>query len=255
MFVWSQLCREVRRESEGGTNQWPYHRCCMCGAVWHMCLQKTVWAPSPKTVTKTNRVVVYFCVGLCASPGLWKTKVGAHPYTGEAVHHLLDCGCIWEVEHERHCREAQRKVQNVLVHIEYLNDFYINTWATNGFRLTSVGHEDFHCGILQQVSSGKDGPNLCEQPFPMESFRVGEYLEDEKKSMVNFRGWGGIIHKKERKYREVGLRRTEEMRGEDRKEGETKGLVRSFFTRWCYDSLSSRINVLYWSALMKKRFF
>lgn len=28
--------------------------------------------------------------------------------------------------------------------------------------------------------------------------------------------------KKERKYREVGLRRTEEMRGEDRKEGEAR---------------------------------
>lgn len=106
------------------------------------------------------------------------------------MHHLLDRGCIWEVEHERHCREARRKVQNVLVHIKYKNDFHINTQATNGCLLTSVGHEDFHCGILQQVSSGKDGPDLCEQPFPMESFRVGEYLEDEKKSMVNFWGRG-----------------------------------------------------------------
>lgn len=145
------------------------------------------------------------------------------------MHHLLDRGCIWEVEHERHCREAQRKVQNVLVHIEYVNDFYINTQATNGCLLTSVGHEDFHCGILQQVSSGKDGPDLCEQPFPVESFRVGEYLEDEKKTAWLISG-GGVMHKKERKYREVGLRRTEEMRGEDRKEGEAEGSVRSFFT-------------------------
>lgn len=36
-----------------------------------------------------------------------------------------------------------------------------------GFLLTSVGHEDFHCGVLQQVSPGKDGPDLCEQPFPV----------------------------------------------------------------------------------------
>lgn len=79
-----------------------------------------------------------------------------------------------------------------------LNDFYINTGATNGCLLTSVGHEDFHCGILQQVSSGKDGPDLREQPFPMESFRVGEYLEDEKKNMVNFWGWGGeSVNRKE----------------------------------------------------------
>lgn len=42
---------------------------------------------------------------------------------------------------------------------------------------------------------------------------------------------GGGVRKKERKYREVGLRRTEEMRGEDRKEGEAEGSVRSFFTR------------------------
>lgn len=47
--------------------------------------------------------------------------------------------------------------------------------------------------------------------------------------MVNF--WGGIMCKKERKYREVSLRRTEEMRGEDRKEGEAEGSIRSFFTR------------------------
>lgn len=113
------------------------------------------------------------------------------------MHHLLDRGCIWEVEHERHCREAQRKVQHVLVHIKYKNDFHINTQVTNGCLLTSVGHEDFHCGILQQVSSGKDGPDLCEQPFPMESFRVGEYLEDEKKSMVNFWGEGESVKRKE----------------------------------------------------------
>lgn len=38
--------------------------------------------------------------------------------------------------------------------------------------LTSVGHEDFHSSVLQQVSSGKDGADLCEQPFSMKTFCI-----------------------------------------------------------------------------------
>lgn len=59
----------------------------------------------------------------------------------------------------------------------------------NGLLLTSVGHEDFHCSVLQQVPSGIDGPDLCEQPFPVQSFRVGEDLEDGNKNVVNL--WVG----------------------------------------------------------------
>lgn len=57
-----------------------------------------------------------------------------------------------------------------------------------GFLITSVGHEDFHCGVLQQVSSGKDGPDLCEQPFPVKSLRVGEYLESGERTWLIY-GW------------------------------------------------------------------
>lgn len=47
-------------------------------------------------------------------------------------------------------------------------------------RLTPVGHEDFQSSILQQVASGKDSPDFCEQPFSMKTFCVGQNLESRK---------------------------------------------------------------------------
>lgn len=42
--------------------------------------------------------------------------------------------------------------------------------------LTSVGHEDFHSSVLQQVSSGKDSTDLCEEPFSMKAFCISQNL-------------------------------------------------------------------------------
>lgn len=56
--------------------------------------------------------------------------------------------------------------------------------------LTPVGHEDFHSSVLQQVSSGKDGTDLCEQPFSMETFciskNLGEQTENQKVGYIWF---------------------------------------------------------------------
>lgn len=46
--------------------------------------------------------------------------------------------------------------------------------------LTSVGHEDFHSSVLQQVPSGKDGTDLREQPFSMKTFCISQNLKTEK---------------------------------------------------------------------------
>lgn len=64
---------------------------------------------SPETAAGTNKAVVCCCVSPRVSPGLWETKIRAHPDAGEAVDHLLDRGRVWEVEHERHCEEAHKK--------------------------------------------------------------------------------------------------------------------------------------------------
>lgn len=44
--------------------------------------------------------------------------------------------------------------------------------------LTPVGHEDLQCGVLQEVTSGEYGPDLCEQPFAMKSLGVGQDLQE-----------------------------------------------------------------------------
>lgn len=54
--------------------------------------------------------------------------------------------------------------------------------------LTSVGHEDFHSSILQQVSSGKDGADLCEQPFSMKTFCIVKNLEDRTGKQTPWKG-------------------------------------------------------------------
>lgn len=114
------------------------------------------------------------CSNLCngrVSPCLWQTKVRSHPNSWKTVDHLLDHGCIWEVEHDRHCGEPQRKV-NISIHIEpEMKNFRTSLWTIECL-LTPVGHEDLHGGVLQQVSSGEDGPDLCEQPFSMKTFCV-----------------------------------------------------------------------------------
>lgn len=93
---------------------------------------------------------------------------------------------------------------------------------SNGLLLTSVGHEDFHCGVLQQVPSGKDGPDLCEQPFPVQSFRVGEDLEDENKNVLNL--WAG------ERTENRGRRRGEDGGDEGREwESRAEGLGRIIF--------------------------
>lgn len=161
---------------------------------------------SPETAAGTNKAAVCRCISPRVSPGLREAEIRAHPDAGEAVDHLLDRGRVWEVEHERHCGEAQKKVGGVnrltlplshfqshlfMFNFHFLPFFFCclkkNTY--NALLLTSVGHEDFHCGVLQQVPSGKDGPDLCEQPFPVQSFRVGEDLEDGNKNVVNL--WVG----------------------------------------------------------------
>lgn len=65
---------------------------------------------SPETAAGTNRAAVCRCVSPRVSPGLREAEIRAHPDAGEAVDHLLDGGHVWEVEHERHCGEAQKKV-------------------------------------------------------------------------------------------------------------------------------------------------
>lgn len=64
---------------------------------------------SPDAAAQANNAAVSCCVSPRVSPRLRKTEIGAHPDPGEAVDHLLDRGRVWEVEHERHYREAQNK--------------------------------------------------------------------------------------------------------------------------------------------------
>lgn len=72
---------------------------------------------------------------------------------------------------------------------------------------------------------------------------------DGSKNLVNL--WVG------KRTENRGRRRGEEMRGENgkREKRRQRSSAGSFFTGRGRDSLSSRINVLYWSTSMKKRFF
>lgn len=88
--------------------------------------------------------------------------------------------------------------------------------------LTSVGHEDFHSSVLQQVSSGKDGTDLCEQPFSMETFciskNLGEQTEKQKVGYIWFK-----------KGQERGHSRTQFRTGKGGKQ--TQHWVGPFFTQ------------------------
>lgn len=44
------------------------------------------------------------------------------------------------------------------------------------FMLTSVSHEDFQSGVLQQKTSGEHSPDLTEHPFTMQTLCVSQYL-------------------------------------------------------------------------------
>lgn len=128
----------------------------------------------------TNKVIVHFSFELCGSPGLWKTKIRAHTDTRKTVDHLLDCGCIREVKHDRHCGEAQSSIWSCQMFLLLRRPKFTTSRLQHGFIklsdgrfLTSVGHEDFHSSVLQQVSPGEDGTDLCEQPFPMKTFCIG----------------------------------------------------------------------------------
>lgn len=105
------------------------------------------------------------------SPRLRQTKVRSHANSWKTVDHLLDRGCIWEVKHDRHCGESQRKVKISTYKEPGMKNFRASLWTTECL-LTPVGHEDLHGGVLQQVSSGKDGPDLREQPFSMKTFCI-----------------------------------------------------------------------------------
>lgn len=141
-------------------------------------------------------------------PGLWKAKVRAHPNTRKTVDHLLYGGGVWEVEHDCSCGAVQRNTQlyyrlfsqsssvnssycqwilnkhvSCIFIIKTLKRFYNNKvkWLHIGncdCCLTSVGHEYFQSCILQQVTSGKDSTDLCEQPFSMKTIRIRQNLED-----------------------------------------------------------------------------
>lgn len=60
-----------------------------------------------------------------------------------------------------------RTIHMVTVSIELLSQG-INVCC----RLTSVGHKDLQGGVLQEVTSGEDGPDLCKQPLAVKTFRV-----------------------------------------------------------------------------------
>lgn len=72
--------------------------------------------------------------------------------------------------YNQHTRDTQLLLSPVLVHEKH-KKICIHSkkakWVTNGSCLTSVGHEDFQSCVLQEVASGKDGTDLCEQPFSM----------------------------------------------------------------------------------------
>lgn len=101
--------------------------------------------------------------------------------------HLLDGGCIWEVKHDRHCGESQSKV-TLSTYIQA--NISTTSLSTIECLLTSVGHEDFHSSVLQQVTSGKDGTDLREQPFSMKTFcirkNLGEQIEKQKVGYIWF---------------------------------------------------------------------
>lgn len=114
MFVWRQLGRAG--EAGGGRGGWLPEGWKQIGElVLEVCRSPAVRAKgkrlerSPETAAETNKAAVCCCVSPRVSPGLWETEVRAHPDTGKAVDHLLDRGRVWEVEHERHCGEAQKR--------------------------------------------------------------------------------------------------------------------------------------------------
>lgn len=137
--------------------------------------------------------------------------------------HFLDCGCIWEVKHDCHCGERRRGRSNDLPTVYTGKTIEILHISMIKCRLTSVGHEDFHSSVLQQVSSGKDGTDLREQPFSMETFCISKNLgEQTEKQKVGY-----IWFKKGQEER--GHRRTQFRTGKGGG-GQTRRWVGPFFT-------------------------
>lgn len=101
---------------------------CVLAMLYVVMFERRMVPPQPCCKIWNSRV----------SPCLWQTKIRSHPNSRKAVDHFLDCGCIWEVKHDCHCGESQRKV-NLSIYIQpkyRSNEFKsisINNWVSSHF--------------------------------------------------------------------------------------------------------------------------